>query len=283
MKTLDEHLAEFKRVGFTLFPGMLDAAWVGEMRAAFNAIADRIPTTDGSRPSVFVDMLEHQPRLVLRALANERLLDFAEMVVGPHVQLESITYRRTQPDDDDAGPVLGFHRDMFAFFPDDGVYHRPLLFNALSYLQDLTDDSGPLRIIPGSHMRALRITREEAKRPHPEEVIVYPKAGDVAVFHCSMLHSGSANRSGDYRYLFFLTLNHSWLKQRANFRGPVSQAVIAQARERNDRRLLRLLGVDDQFAQRANCGFLDPDEENWRRWIADDAAARIAPRSSPAQ
>ena len=28
MKTLDEHLAEFKRVGFTLFPGMLDAAWV---------------------------------------------------------------------------------------------------------------------------------------------------------------------------------------------------------------------------------------------------------------
>ena len=117
MKTLDEHLAEFKRVGFTLFPGMLDAAWVGEMRAAFNAIAGRIPTTDGSRPSVFVDMLEHQPRLVLRALANERLLDFAEMVVGPHVQLESITYRRTQPDDDDAGPVLGFHRDMFAFFP----------------------------------------------------------------------------------------------------------------------------------------------------------------------
>ena len=274
MKTLDEHLAEFKRVGFTLFPGMLDAAWVGEMRAAFDAVADRIPTTDGSRPSVFVDMLEHQPRLVLRALANERLLDFAEMVVGPHVQLESITYRRTPPDDVEQSRVLGFHRDMFAFFPDDGVYHRPLLFNALSYLQDLTDDSGPLRIIPGSHMRALRMTREEAKRPHPEEVILYPKAGDVAVFHCSMLHSGSANRSDDYRYLFFLTLNHSWLKHRANYQGPVSQAVIAQARERNDRRLLRLLGVDDQFVQRANCGFLDPDEDNWRRWIAADAAAR---------
>ncbi|MDE0217889.1 MAG: phytanoyl-CoA dioxygenase family protein, partial [Spirochaetaceae bacterium] len=212
-----------------------------------------------------------------RALANERLLDFAEMVIGPHVQLESITYRRTPPDPAGANPVLGYHRDMFAFFPDDGVYHRPLLFNALSYLQDLTGESGPLRIIPGSHMRALRMTGEEAKRPHPEEVIVYPKAGDVAVFHCSMLHSGSANRSDDYRYLFFLTLNHSWLKHRANYRGPVSQAVIARARERGDRRLLRLLGVDDRFVQRANCGFREPDEENWRRWIAEDTAARTRP------
>jgi hypothetical protein len=279
MKTLDEHLAEFKRDGFTLFPGMLDGGWVQEMRAAFEDIADRIPTADGSRPSLFVDVLEHQPQLVLRALASERLLDFAEMVIGPHVQLETVTYRRTPPGEAADGPVLGFHRDMFAFFPEDGVYHRPLLFNALSYLQDLTDDSGPLRIIPGSHMRALRITQEEAKRPHPEEVIVYPKAGDVAVFHCSMLHSGTVNRSTDHRYLFFLTFNHSWLKHRANYQGPVSQAVIAQARARGDRRLLRLLGVDDQFVQRANCGFLDPDEENWQRWIAEDAAARKIIRS----
>ena len=277
MKTLDEHLAEFKQVGFTLFPGMLDADWVREMRAAFDAIADRVATVDGRRPAALVDVLEHQPQLVLRALANERLLDFAELVIGPHVQLESVTYRRSPPDAAAAGPVLGFHRDMFAFFPDDGVYHRPLLFNALSYLQDLTDASGPLRIIPGSHMRAMQMTREQAKQPHPEEVIVYPKAGDVAVFHCSMLHSGSANRSADYRYLFFLTLNHSWLKHRANYQGPVSQAVIARARERNDRRLLRLLGVDDQFVQRANCGFLNPDEDNWRRWIAEDTAARKAP------
>ena len=232
MKKLHEHLVEFKRDGFTLFPKMLDAAWVREMRDAFEEIADRIPTADGSRPSGFVDVLEHKPELVLPALANERLLDFAEMVVGPHVQLESITYRRTAPQTAADGCVLGFHRDMFAFFPEDGVYHRPLLLNALSYLQDLTDENG------------------------------------------SMLHSGTVNRSTDYRYLFFLTLNHSWLKHRANYQGPVSQAVIAQARARNDRRLMRLLGVDDQFFRRANCGFLEPDEENWKKWIADDAGAR---------
>ena len=94
-----------------------------------------------------------------------------------------------------------------------------------------------------------------------------------------MLHSGTVNRSTDHRYLFFLTFNHSWLKHRANYRGPVSQTVIARARARGDRRLLRLLGVDDQFVQRANCGFLELDEENWQRWIAEDAAARKTIRS----
>ena len=274
MKSLEEHLAEFKRDGFTLFPRMLDPAWIREMRDGFEELEGRVPNADGSRPAAITDLLEHKPEPVLRALSNERLLNFAEMLVGPHVQLESITFRRTPPQPEQDGAALGFHRDMFAFFPEDGVYHRPLLFNALSYLQDLTDETGPLRIIPGSHMRALRLSPEEARRPHPEEVIVYPRAGDTAVFHCSILHSGSPNRSSDYRYLFFLTFNHSWLKHRANYRGPVSQAVIAGARARNDRRLLRLLGVDDQFAQRANCGFLEPDEENWTRWIAQDAAAR---------
>ena len=167
MKSLEEHLTEFKRDGFTLFPRMLDPAWMREMRDGFEELEARTPNADGSRPSAITDLLEHKPEPVLRALSNARLLDFAEMVVGPHVQLESITFRRTPPQPEQDGAALGFHRDMFAFFPEDGVYHRPLLFNALSYLQDLTDETGPLRIIPGSHMRAMRMSPGGGTAPAP--------------------------------------------------------------------------------------------------------------------
>jgi len=269
-KSLQEHLEEFKTVGFTLFPKMFDDNWVKAMRDSFEEIADRIPNPDGSRS--FVDVLEQKPDLVLPALANKRLLDFAEMIIGPHVQLESITYRRTAPQDPDTNPVLGFHRDMFAEFPQESVYHRPLLFNALSYLQDLDDGNGPLRIIPGSHMKAMSLTAEEKARPHPDEVIVYPNAGDVAVFHNAIVHSGTANFSKDYRYLFFLTMNHSWLKHRANYSGPVSESVKARARGTGNRRLLRLLGEDEKFVRRANSGFIQPDELMWEKWIAEDVA-----------
>jgi hypothetical protein len=271
-KFLQEHFEEFKTDGFTLFPKMFDDSWVKAMRDSFEEIADRIPNPDGSRAAAFVDVLEHKPDLVLPALTNKRLLDFAEMIIGPHVQLESITYRRTAPQDPNTNPVLGFHRDMFAEFPQESVYHRPLLFNALSYLQDLDDENGPLRIIPGSHMKAMSLTPEENKQPHPDEVIVYPKAGDVAVFHNAIVHSGTANFSKDYRLLFFLTMNHSWLKHRANYSGPVSKSVKARARVIGDRRLLRLLGEDEKVFRRANSGFMQPDELMWEKWIAEDAA-----------
>ena len=271
-KSLEEHLEEFKTVGFTLFPKMLEDSWVGAMRDSFEEIADRLPNPDGSRAAAFVDVLEHKPDLVLPALTNKRLLDFAEMIIGPHVQLESITYRRTAPQAPNTNLVLGFHRDMFAEFPQEGVYHSPLLFNALSYLQDLDDENGPLRIIPGSHLKALSLTPEERKQPHPDEVIVYPTAGDVAVFHNAIVHSGTANYSKDYRYLFFLTMNHSWLKHRANYSGPISESVKARARLTGDRRLLRLLGEDEKFVRRANSGFMQPDELMWEQWIAEDAA-----------
>ena len=143
-KSLEEHLEEFKTVGFTLFPKMYDDSWVKAMRDAFEEITARIPNPDGKQPTAFGDVLEHKPDLVFPAITNKRLLDFTEMIVGPHVQLESITYRRTAPQAPDTNPVLNFHRDMFAEFPQDGVYHRPLLFNALSYLQDLTDENGQL-------------------------------------------------------------------------------------------------------------------------------------------
>lgn len=273
VKSLQQHYKEFKTNGFTLFPKMFDASWVKAMRDSFEEIADRIPNPDGSRSATFVDVLEHKPDLVFPAMTNERLLDFAEMIVGPHVQLESITYRRTAPEGPTTNPVLGFHRDMFAEFPQQNVYHRPLLFNALSYLQDLDDENGLLRIIPGSHMKAMSLTPEEKKQPHPDEVIVYPQAGDVAVFHNAIVHSGTANYSKDYRYLFFLTMNHSWLKYRANYSGPVSESIKARARAIGDRRLLRLLGEDEKFVQRANSGFMQPDDLIWEKWIAEDAAA----------
>jgi len=120
-KSLEEHLKEFKTVGFTLFPKMLDDVWVKAMRDSFEEIGDRLPNPDGSRPQVFVDVLEHKPDLILSALSNKPLLDFAEMIVGPHVQLESITYRRTAPQDPNTNPVLGFHRDKFAEFPQESI------------------------------------------------------------------------------------------------------------------------------------------------------------------
>eukprot|EP01048_Picozoa_sp_COSAG05_P031576 COSAG05_NODE_11605_length_505_cov_1.263547_1_plen_58_part_00 len=37
--------------------------------------------------------------------------------------------------------------------------------------------AGPLRIVPGSHLTPLSLSPEEAGRPHPEEQLLYLRAG----------------------------------------------------------------------------------------------------------
>ena len=70
--------------------------------------------------------------------------------------------------------------------------------------------------------------------------------------------------------IFIITYRHSWLKFRANYKGTHSQEIMRQARERNDRRTLRLFGDDDLLFSRASSGFRRTDEERWTEWIAED-------------
>ena len=51
-KTLKQHLEEFKTIGFTLFPKMLDDDWVAQMRAALkrSPIVFPTPTAVAQRP-----------------------------------------------------------------------------------------------------------------------------------------------------------------------------------------------------------------------------------------
>ena len=102
--------------------------------------------------------------------------------------------------------------------------------------------------------------------------MVYAKAGDVIFTHCALLHSGTPNMSGKLRYFFSIYYNRSWLRHRDNHAGPNVSKIIQLAREKNDRRLMRLFGVDELVFRRANSGFQVADEEMWDRWIQEDRA-----------
>ena len=145
--------------------------------------------------------------------------------------------------------------------------------NAICYLQDLDDENGPLRMIVGSHVESVKLAQEERLLRHSDETLLYPKAGDVVLTHNDLLHSGTPNLSNTTRYFFSVYYNHAWLKHTHAFDGPNCKQLITWAREQNDRRALRLLGVDDLLEARANCGFQEDDEPRWRTWqVADEKA-----------
>lgn len=266
-------LEEFHENGFTVFEQMYDDAQMQCWRDVLAGL-QREFATDKDAPFWFGNMAERAPRSMMPALANPTVLDFAEQVMGPFVQLDNLTLVGFPSVDPESakGKVSHWHRDRWAHLPL-GVYERPLAVNAITYFQDLDEKSGPLRVIPGSHRRAVSLEPEELRKPHPDEQLVCAKAGDIVFIHNMILHSGTPNTSGKTRYFFSLYYNQSWMKTTDNHSGPNTQQLIAEARRKGDRRLLRLFGVDDNLETRGNAGFVQPDEDLWQKWIAEDRAA----------
>jgi hypothetical protein len=270
---LDQHVQQFQRDGYTIFPGVFNEEQMQGWRELFHQLQGE-PKADKMPSYWFGGIFERAPERLLPAVSHPLLLDFAERVMGPFVQLDNLSLVAFPTVDPEAsqGKVTGWHRDRWACVPA-GCYERPLAINAISYFQDLDEHSGPLRVLVGSHREPVTLDVEERTRPHAEERIVCAKAGDVVVIHNRILHTGTPNTSGKPRYFFSLYYNLTWMKTTDDHSGPRTREIVEASRARRDARTMRLFGVDENMAQRNNWGFMEPDEVHWEKWAAEDRAA----------
>ena len=115
--TLDQHLAQFKEQGFTVFERVYDEPTMAKWREKFHQMqADGVVGVQGSHESAswwYGDMLEHAPNLMLPAVNHPLMMDFAERVLGPFVQLDNLTFAAFPPADANTkkGAITGWHRD----------------------------------------------------------------------------------------------------------------------------------------------------------------------------
>ena len=104
------------------------------------------------------------------------------------------------------------------------------------YLDDLTEEIGPTRFIPGSH-RAGRAPDGEESWQGREEQSILCNAGDVVIFRSEVWHRGSANRSDRVRHLLQVSYAQRGIAQRFppylnRFRFDPEILAMASGRER---------------------------------------------------
>lgn len=156
---MEKHIEEFKRDGYTVFEGLFDLEQIELWKTSFEELLKRQPAlTERKRAPelgdvvVLDNLIEKDPVVMLPAITNSVVLDFLEAVMGPLVQMESLRINRTTPatkSDTDVA-AINWHRDGWALHAGEtNDYLSPTACNVLTYLQDLTDNSGPLRVIPG--------------------------------------------------------------------------------------------------------------------------------------
>ena len=276
----EAHLSQFQADGYTILSGLIDQARIDCWKETFHSLISelepirRLPQNGLGGQIVLDNLVEHAPEVMLPAAANATILDFLETVMGPFIQLESLRINLTEPAKREHVEVetRNWHRDMWALTVGrTDTYLPPNACNMLTYFQDMDEAMGPLRILPGSH-RSQDLVAEQFQA-QANERLIYAQAGDVVVIHSALIHAASPNISHRSRYFISRFYNKSYLPHRDVHSGPNTQQIIDIGRQRNDRRLMRLLGVDDLlFSRQVDAN--QSEAELWQMWIEQDRSTK---------
>jgi ectoine hydroxylase-related dioxygenase (phytanoyl-CoA dioxygenase family) len=108
------------------------------------------------------------------------------------------------------------------------------------YLQDMTPETGPLLVVPGSHRWRREPSAEEEQAEIEGEIPVAVDAGTAVVFNAQLWHSGGRNESDRPRRAVFPYFGHYWIKRMDEFyRRPLPDYVL----EHDDPLVRQLFGL----------------------------------------
>ncbi len=208
----EERIAFFRREGFLILAGLVDADELRTLRADLERAASG--HDDAAVRPVTVDVEQQQDKqrdvTALRKISGmtQRAESFARLARHPRL----VAWLH-----DLLGPVLQLYRDVVMMkaarvgrqkpWHQDSVYWpwRPMdLVSVMTALDDATVANGCLQIIPRSHTSVLphhggeqQIDLDPAWQART--VAVPLRAGDALLFHSLLLHASEPNRSDDDR------------------------------------------------------------------------------------
>lgn len=218
-----EEMSFFQEQGYLHAEGVLSGDYLSYIQEEFDRVWDkekpRVSQHQLLKYKSFLDLIEHPPILDrIRAVfkSQTQLLQYDLLRQGPH----------------NTGNERWWHRDFT--FPGE----RPLAINTIVMLNEMTEERGPTRVLPRTHLGTAVPTGEDIKRPLPGEVAVYAKPGDAVFINGAIWHTGGINHSDGLRRGIYLYYGYWWLKRYESERALPWQAFEGASQQR-----LELLGV----------------------------------------
>ena len=243
-ETREERAQAMERDGFIYLPAVINAAQVAELRAC----SDRITTSsapgweggcnpDDNRMKEIHNAFNRDP-LYLDYLDKPDVIDLVEDTLGDECHIIQMTQWNTGKRGEQT-----MHTDLKPInLPDDvagneRVKIQALITTAHFYLDDIYEELGPTRLIPGSHRAGHTPKPEDDDWKGEKAKSILCKAGDVVVFRSDLWHRGGANSTDQIRYLLQVLYSNRWIAQRfvpfLSFR--FDEDILAKATPRHRR------------------------------------------------
>ncbi len=141
------------------------------------------------------------------AMSGSRMVEAVADLIGPNVKLHHTKINSKLPN---TPTKVEWHQD-FPFTP----HSNDDLVTALLMIDEVTEDNGPLEVLPGSHKGPIEslwhdgrftgaVDPATTRRCQAEAVLCTGKAGAVCLMHTRLLHGSAPNRSDRARTLYIV-------------------------------------------------------------------------------
>ena len=206
--TRPQQIRHLEVEGYAVFPRILDVE-----------ICERIKSEMADAAMYHTDYSENQtrsevqPQWVSRAAAETigypPMIDFLTDLLGDEIVFTRGFFQRTLP----GSPGISMHTDGQPHGSNLFGYEGscPRLLRVLYYLDDLTPERAPFRLIPRSHLSFHADASPYVRyTSHPEEITLIVPAGSAVVVPSMLLHASHPNRDTQSRSLLQLGYRPAW-------------------------------------------------------------------------
>lgn len=206
--TTAERIKHIELEGYVVLPDLLSAEQIANIRRELDAL----PTTavDYSENQRYCQQVQwtNSPHTI-DVIALPAMLEFLTTLFGDELVFTSCSYALSKP----GHPGIAIHTDAQPY--GSAIFgmqaSAPRLVRALYYLDDLTPERAPFKVIPRSHL-SMHADANPYRRylSHPEEVMVTCRAGSVALIHQAVFHANYPNISQQDRRLLAIAYRPAW-------------------------------------------------------------------------
>ena len=213
--TLGEQIYQIEVEGYLLLPNLLSPDHIERLRKE----TAKLETTavDYSVHQRGCPDIQFRGGVITRLIAHPPLIAFLKQLFGDEIILMSYAYARSEP----GHPGISLHTDGQPYGSKIFGYGGsvPFMVRVLYYLEDLTPEVSPFRVVPRSHLSMHADGNPYLRlEDHPEQVMVTAKAGSAVLINHKVFHGNFPNNGSYPREMLALAYRSGWA-------GPVKEEI----------------------------------------------------------
>lgn len=202
-----ERIRSLEVEGYVVLPATLDIETVARLKAQA-AAWDPTPVHYSPHQRTQSDV-QFAGGPVTELIAHPPVIEFLRAALGPDLVFMHAHYAISAP----GHPGMNLHTDSHPYGTSDWGYafSAPRQVRVLYYLDDLTTEVAPLRVIPRSHLSMHPDANPYKRYPsHPDEVVITAPAGTAVVINLALFHANGPNTGKRAREMIAMSYRPAW-------------------------------------------------------------------------